>query len=158
MPHCLQIRLFHEIALGPEAGAAPHGLAERIASLRSQLAETAGRAGRDVSAITLVGVTKRQSRDAVLEALAAGLSDFGENYVQEAREKYEGVAARKHFIGHVQTNKAKAIVATFDVVQSIDRLDAGRAIAKAARDAGEARFCSGAKSTSAQFPCDSANS
>jgi uncharacterized pyridoxal phosphate-containing UPF0001 family protein len=44
---------------------------------------------------------------------------------------------RKHFSGHVQTNKAKAIVETFDVVQTIDRLDAGRAIAKAARTLGK---------------------
>ncbi len=118
------------------ADAAPNSVAGRITSLWVRIAESARRAGRDPSDITLVGVTKKQLRATVLEALAAGLTDVAESYVQEAREKYAALPqARKHFIGHVQTNKAKAIVATFDVVQSIDRLEAGRAIAKAARAA-----------------------
>ena len=116
----------------------PDSIAGRIDALRARIAASARRAGRDPALVTLVGVTKKQSREAVLAALEAGLSDIAENYVQEARDKYgELPPARKHFIGHVQTNKAKAIVATFDVVQSIDRLDAGRAIAKAARAAGK---------------------
>jgi pyridoxal phosphate enzyme (YggS family) len=115
------------------AGSAPNSLAGNIALMRARVADAAHRAGRAPSDITLVGVTKRQSRDTVVAALDAGITDVAEIYVQEARPKLEGLPARKHFIGHVQTNKAKAIVATFDVVQSIDRLDAGRAIAKASR-------------------------
>jgi len=115
----------------------PNSLASRIASMRASIDAVARRAGRDPAAIVLVGVTKKQPRESVVAALAGGLTDVGENYVQEAREKYAGLGgARKHFIGHVQTNKAKAIVETFDVVQSIDRYDAGRAIARAARGAG----------------------
>ena len=72
-----------------------------------------------------------------MDAIAAGLSDVGENYLQEAREKYVDLPpVTKHFIGHVQTNKAKPIVALFDVVQSVDRLEAGLALAKAARSLG----------------------
>jgi PLP dependent protein len=83
--------------------------------------------------VSLVAVTKFQPIDAVREAIAAGVTEIGENYVQEARSKYEGLTGvRKHFIGHIQTNKAKAIVATFDVVQSVDREDAASALAKAA--------------------------
>jgi pyridoxal phosphate enzyme (YggS family) len=123
-------------AVGARPDGAPNSLAARIEALRARISEGARRAGRDAAEITLVGVTKKQQRDAVLEALAAGITDIAENYMQEAREKYADLPpARKHFIGHVQTNKAKAIVATFDVVQSIDRFDAGRAIAKAARAA-----------------------
>ncbi len=75
------------------------------------------------------------------EALDAGAEEVGENYVQEARAKYGdpdlGERVVKHFIGHIQTNKAKAIAATFDWVQSVDRLDAGAALAKAAEGLGK---------------------
>jgi pyridoxal phosphate enzyme (YggS family) len=119
-------------------GSSPNSLAGRVDLMRGRIAEAARRFGREPSAIALVGVTKRQSRESVESAIEAGLADIGENYVQEARAKYDGIAGvRKHFIGHVQTNKAKAIVETFDVVQTIDRLDAGRAIAKAARVLGK---------------------
>jgi len=124
-----------EIGVAPDG--TPNTLAGRIASMRERIAGTARLAGRSPAEITLVGVTKMHPREAVVAALAAGLTDIAENYVQEARPKYEGLAARKHFIGHVQTNKARAIVETFDVVQSIDRLEAGRAIAKAARALGK---------------------
>jgi pyridoxal phosphate enzyme (YggS family) len=125
-----------EIGVGPDG--APNSLAGRISTMRARIAEAARRSGREPGDITLVGVTKGQSRDAVISALAAGLCEIGENYVQEARPKYAGVhAARKHFLGHVQTNKAKAIVESFDVVQTIDRLDAGRAIARASRTLGK---------------------
>jgi pyridoxal phosphate enzyme (YggS family) len=110
----------------------------RIAAMRAAIAEAAGEAGRDPATVTLLGVTKGQPRAAVLEAIASGLGDVGESYVQEARPKLFGLPpVRKHFIGHVQTNKARAIVETFDVIQSIDRLDAARAIAKAARALGK---------------------
>jgi pyridoxal phosphate enzyme (YggS family) len=126
-----------EVGDWPDGGA-PNSLAGRIALMRERIADAARRCGRDSDGIELVGVTKRQAREVVASAIEAGLRDIGENYVQEARAKYDGVVgARKHFIGHVQTNKAKAIVETFDVVQTIDRLDAGRAIAKAARALGK---------------------
>lgn len=120
--------------LGTGAPPAPTTIPERLAKLREELAGAARASGREPDEIAILGVTKTQPRESVLEVLAAGLRDIGENYVQEAREKYRGLpAARKHFIGHVQTNKAKTIVETFDVVQSVDRIDAGRALAKAMR-------------------------
>ena len=97
-----------------------------------ELAEYASSVKRDPASIRLCGVTKRQPREAVLEAIAAGITDIGESYVQEAQEKFAGVTGiSKHFIGHFQTNKAKAIVSAFDVIQSVDRPEAGAAIAKA---------------------------
>jgi len=122
--------------LGAAAASAPTTIPERLTMLRKELEGVARASGREPSEIAILGVTKTQPRESVLEAIAAGLADIGENYVQEAREKFRGVPlVRKHFIGHVQTNKAKAIVETFDVVQSVDRLDAGRALARAMRNA-----------------------
>ncbi|MBV8369491.1 MAG: YggS family pyridoxal phosphate-dependent enzyme [Candidatus Eremiobacteraeota bacterium] len=112
-------------------------VAERVAALRERVDEAALAAGRERGSVAILAVTKAQPREAVLAALAAGLSDVGENYVQEARGKYAGLPrCTKHFVGHVQTNKAKAIVELFDLVQSVDRVEAGLALAKAARDAG----------------------
>lgn len=105
--------------------------------VRERIALACREAGRDPAGVTLVGVTKGHPREAVLAAIAAGLTEAGENYAREAAEKYAGLPGlRKHFVGHVQTNKARLIVETFDMVQSIDRLDAGRALAKASRALG----------------------
>ncbi|MDB5028070.1 MAG: alanine racemase domain protein [Candidatus Eremiobacteraeota bacterium] len=112
-------------------------VAERVTTLRERVDEIAVASGRGPGSVAILAVTKTQPREAVLAALDAGLTDVGENYAQEARAKYDGLPpCTKHFVGHVQTNKAKAIAGLFDVVQSVDRLDAGLALAKAARDAG----------------------
>ena len=125
-------------ALGAEPNGFTGALAATLVALRERIAAVATRAGRSPSDIALVGVSKKQSRETLVAAIEAGLTDIGENYVQEAREKLAGLPpVRKHFIGHVQSNKAKAIVETFDVVQTIDRIEAGRAIAKAARTLGK---------------------
>lgn len=102
-------------------------IAERYAALRAEVP----------AHVTIVAVSKFQPAEAVGEAIAAGVTDVGENYVQEARGKLSGLNVRKHFIGHVQTNKAKTIAATFDMVQSVDRIEAGAALAKAAAALGK---------------------
>src|SRR6185312_3295277 len=87
---------------------------------------------------TIVGVSKRQPLERVAAAISAGLTDIGENYLQEARAKFTSLTGvRKHFIGHLQTNKAKAVAQLFDVVQSVDRIEAGEALARAARGLGK---------------------
>jgi PLP dependent protein len=125
-----------KVDVGARPTAAPNALVERMAELRQELADVCRAAGREPSAVRIVGVTKTQPRETVIAAIAAGLADVGESYVQEARAKLHGLTVRKHFVGHVQTNKARAIVETFDVVQSIDRFEAGQAIARAARALG----------------------
>lgn len=113
---------------------ATDSIAERVATLRDRVDVVARAAGREPGSVAILAVTKTQPRAAVISAIEAGLTDVGENYVQEARSKYDALPpCTKHFIGHVQTNKAKTIVALFDVVQSVDRLEAGLALAKAAR-------------------------
>ncbi len=112
-------------------------VASGYTAMRAAVDAEARACGRDPRSIALVGVAKRQPLEAVTEAIAAGLEEIAENYVQEARQAFALLPpVRRHFIGHVQTNKAKALVELFDVVQSVDRLDAGLALAAAAERAG----------------------
>jgi PLP dependent protein len=102
-------------------------IATNLAAVRERLATAARSAGRQPEEITLVGVTKTQPPEAVREALAAGLRDFGENRVQEAEDKIAALAAERagmawHLIGHLQRNKARKAAALFDVVHSLDSL------------------------------------
>lgn len=125
------------VGVGVASGNAPNVLRDRIAVVRAEVAAALRAADRSGDPVRIVAVTKAQPRSTVVAALAAGIDEIGENYVQEAQPKLAGLlGVRKHFVGHVQTNKAKAIAGTFDVVQSIDRLEAGLAIVAAARALG----------------------
>jgi PLP dependent protein len=119
----------------------PHPLAQRLSSLRAQIDDELRACGRAPGSVRIVGVSKKQPAEAIAQAARAGVEAIGENYVQEAVAKFadpalSGIAIEKHYIGHVQTNKAKAIVAAFDVVQSVDRPDAALALGRAAVRAG----------------------
>lgn len=107
-------------------------IAQRYARLRTEVPPR----------VTIVAVSKGQTAEAIGEAIGAGVTDIGENYVQEAHRKFAALGAQRaevtaHFLGHVQTNKAKLIAATFDTVQSVDRIEAGDALAKAASALGK---------------------
>lgn len=107
-------------------------IAERYAALVHEIDDELRACGRASGSVTLVGVAKRQPPAVVSEAIRAGLADVAENYVQEAKRKFSLLPpVRKHFIGHLQTNKAKAVAGLFDVVQSIDRPEAVEALARA---------------------------
>jgi pyridoxal phosphate enzyme (YggS family) len=83
--------------------------------------------------VTLVAVSKQRPPEAIREALAAGCADIGESYVQEALPKIAALAGapvRWHYIGHVQTNKARDIASRFDWVHGIDRLKVAAALAR----------------------------
>ena len=113
-------------------------IADNFRSVNERIAGAASRAGREFSDITLVAVTKKQSVDAILEVLSAGATDIGENYVQEAADKREGVlSARWHLLGHLQSNKAKVAVTLFDLVQSVDSLKLARALGAQAQASGK---------------------
>jgi pyridoxal phosphate enzyme (YggS family) len=110
---------------------------ERYRRVRRAIENELLACGRRPGGVTLVGVSKHQSHEAVAAAIAAGLRDVGENYVQEARRTFASLPpVRKHFIGHLQTNKAKAVAQLFDVVQSVERAEAALALDKAARALG----------------------
>lgn len=88
------------------------------------MAGAAAAAGRDVRSITLLAVSKGQELSRLRAALACGLTDFGENYVDEALPKMQALGGNAcwHFIGRVQANKTRAIAAHFAWVHGIDRL------------------------------------
>lgn len=114
---------------------------ERVETLRQRIASAAGRAGRSVDEITLVGVSKRHSAEALQAAIAAGVTEFGENYVQEAREKIAALGApagvRWHLIGGLQSNKTRLATQLFSVVQTVDRLSLAQALARDAEREGK---------------------
>src|SRR5262245_20318293 len=106
-------------------------IAGNIAALRGRIEASALRADRDPAAVRLVGasaISKGVSDAAVLEALDVGVTDFGENWLQEAEERIERLAAQVngratwHFIGHVQRNKAPGVLKAFDIIHSVDSL------------------------------------
>jgi pyridoxal phosphate enzyme (YggS family) len=94
-----------------------------------RMAKAAHSCGRDPDSIRLVAVSKTVAADRVKEAIAAGVTDLGENYVQEARKKFETLAAYPvswHFIGHLQSNKAKYAVRLFDLIHTVDSIRLAR--------------------------------
>ena len=113
-------------------------IADNLARLNEQIAGAAARAGRRSEEITLVAVTKRQPASAVADALAAGATDIGENYVQEAAEKRPEVQGGLwHLLGHLQGNKAKPAVSLFDLIQSVDSVKLARTLGGHAQAAGK---------------------
>jgi len=112
---------------------------DNVAEVRTRIADACARAGRDASEVTLIAVTKVFPADFVEEAIAAGVTEIGENRVQEARDKKPLVQgnARWHLIGHLQSNKAKDAVRLFDVIQTVDSVDLAQKIARAAEAAGK---------------------
>jgi hypothetical protein len=101
--------------------------------VRSRIHQVATAAGRDPAAVTLVAVTKAQSAETIRQAATAGVTDFGENYLQEALTKMDRLAdltLRWHFIGGIQSNKTRAIAERFDWVHSIDRLSIARRLSE----------------------------
>jgi hypothetical protein len=97
-------------------------VAVRIERVRARIAAAAERAERDPEDVLLVAVTKGTAAANVNAAIAAGITDIGENRVQEASDKQQLIAGnvRWHLIGHLQTNKASRAARLFDVVHSVD--------------------------------------
>ena len=84
--------------------------------------------------VLLIAVTKNHDIHAMRQAIDAGVTDIGENRIQEAKEKYETLDRKVtwHLIGHLQTNKAKQAVKIFDLIHSVDSLHLAKALNKAA--------------------------
>ncbi len=113
-------------------------LPERLAAVRAEIARRQG-AGRWTHPVTIVAVTKGFGLDAVQAALDVGLTELGENRVQEALPKIDDPVGRRaswHLIGHLQSNKAKLVPGRFVLVQSVDSLALAEELARraAARD------------------------
>lgn len=112
-----------------------------IAALEARIAAACVRAGRTRADVRLVAVSKTFPAADVDHAIAAGMTDIGENKVQETRDKKPLVNGpvqshiRWHLIGHLQSNKAKDAVRLFDVIQSVDSIELAEKIARAAASA-----------------------
>jgi len=113
-------------------------LQDNLGAVRERIAAACARAGRDVADVTLVGVTKRHPTETVVEAFRAGITDVGENYVQELVEKHSAVAepVRWHFIGHLQRNKVRQIAAFVHMIHGVDSVRLGEEIGRQAIAAG----------------------
>jgi PLP dependent protein len=109
-------------------------IAANINTIRQRIAAAAAKSRRDPDAIKLLAVTKTVPPGCLDEAIDAGITMFGENYVQEAKEKIAviGPRAQWHLIGHLQINKAKYAVNLFHYIHSVDRMDLARELDKKA--------------------------
>jgi pyridoxal phosphate enzyme (YggS family) len=97
--------------------------AQRLQLVRERVASAVARANRRLEEVTLVAVSKTHPPEMVRTAIGAGLTEFGENRVQEAEDKVPQVgrdSVRWHLIGHLQSNKARRAVELFDVIHSLD--------------------------------------
>jgi len=109
---------------------------ERLQRIIQRIDKAAAACGRDPASVRLVAVSKTMGIERVAEAIDAGARILGENYIQEAREKFNALYDRPvqwHFIGHLQSNKAKYAVRMFDLIHSVDSLKLARALDKEAR-------------------------
>ncbi len=113
-------------------------IASSVQRVRERIAAAARRAGRDPDAIVLVGVIKTVPPGRILEAVQAGLTDLGENRVQEARDKAALLPGtiRWHLVGHLQSNKAGHAARLFGMIHSIDSQEILARLDQAAEKAG----------------------
>lgn len=103
-------------------------IADNVKRVQDRIASSCAKVNRDPDEVTLVAVSKGKMVSAIVEASAAGIQHFGENRVEEGMQKISPVNAKVHrpiawhMVGHVQSRKAKHVVAHFDVIQSVDSL------------------------------------
>jgi pyridoxal phosphate enzyme (YggS family) len=122
---------------------------ENLLRVMERIEGSARKAGRDPNDIKLVAVSKTVETARIKEAIEAGVSILGENYVQEAQKKIEeigrpacterlgeGRPVSWHFIGHLQTNKAKYAIHLFDMIHSLDSLPLAKELNRRAEQAG----------------------
>jgi PLP dependent protein len=111
----------------------PQNLTANVNQVRSRIRHAALAVGRDPESVTLVAVSKGKSAENVRQAATAGVTDFGENYLQEALAKLDqlgGLELQWHYIGQIQSNKTRAIAQRFAWVHSLDRMDIARRLSE----------------------------
>ncbi len=116
-------------------------VAARVQAVLTRIHHAAGKVGRNPQAIRLVAATKTVSAERIREGIAAGLTNVGENRLQEALSKVEALRDTGvcwHFIGQLQRRKVKSVVGVFDLLHSVDSLDLVKEIDRRACDA---RLC-----------------
>ena len=100
-------------------------IGERLSTIKQRINNACLKAGRPTDSVTLVGASKKKSAELIAEFYNQGLTDVGENYLQEASDKRLALDALElnwHFIGQIQSNKTKTIAENFSWVHGVDRL------------------------------------
>jgi len=112
---------------------------DNILAIRRNMAAAAEKSGRNPAEVKLMAVSKTVDDERILAAIDAGVDMIGENYVQEAKRKIEsmGQGIPWHFIGHLQTNKAKYAVKLFDMIHSVDRMELAQELDKRSANFGK---------------------
>lgn len=108
---------------------------DNLRTIRKKIDTAAAGCGRNPEDITLVGVSKKMPAEKLCQAIDAGLNDLGENYIQEAVDKIDAIgrpAVCWHFIGHLQSNKARFAVQYFDLIHTVDKIKLAKEIDKQA--------------------------
>ena len=97
---------------------------ENLLQVQDRVAAAAERAGHHPGAVRIVAVSKTKPASRIFEAIEAGVTEIGENQLQEARTKYDQIdrPVKWHFVGHLQTNKVKGALQIFDLIHSVDSL------------------------------------
>ncbi len=109
-------------------------IGKNLLEVNKKIHEAAKGAGRNVDEIKLIAVTKTYGADLINEAIGFGVTDIGENRVQEIMEKYESVKpVRWHLIGHLQKNKVKYIIDKVELIHSVDSVELATEIDKKAK-------------------------
>jgi PLP dependent protein len=111
----------------------PQNSTVHVNHVRSRIRDAALAAGRDPAEVTLVAVTKAKSAETIRDAATAGVTDFGENYLQEALGKMDQLTdlpLQWHFIGALQSNKTRAVAERFGWVHSVDRFSIARRLSE----------------------------
>lgn len=117
-------------------------LRNRLEAIKERCARASERSGRAPTDVRLVAVSKTVAPETVVEVYRLGQAEFGENRVQEFREKRPvlesaGVAATFHMLGHLQSNKAKLAVGLFDIIQSVDSLKLALMLSRESKEVGK---------------------
>jgi pyridoxal phosphate enzyme (YggS family) len=115
------------------------GIRENLLRVTERIEKAAQNAGRNLKDIRLVAVSKTIETGRIREAIEAGVTILGENYVQEAQKKIEeiGKSVSWHFIGHLQSNKAKVAVRLFDAIHSVDSVALAEELNRRAQQASQ---------------------
>jgi PLP dependent protein len=116
----------------------PSAISEKLEHIQHKIAEACTRAGRSTNAVELIAVSKNHPPEAILEAIDAGQTLFGESRVQEARAKIPLLPgrARWHLIGHLQKNKIRHALPLFELIHGVDSLELAQDIHRIAEETG----------------------
>ncbi len=113
-------------------------ISENLKTVNENIAESCRAASREEGSVKLIAVTKTYDANVMNEAIECGVTDIGENRVQEIMEKYDRVKpVRWHLIGHLQKNKVKYIIDKVEMIHSVDSFDLAKEIDKQAKKIGK---------------------